>query len=207
MTGCNSLIMHHVLEILESGKSQSTRREPLQHGLKGNKKTLEVMARMVRRDVHDIGIEAFVKGTVLRDVPAHNDRAEIDACFTFARDAIRWTRDRFGVERVADTRTTLALRPLPWGDCVDKSIVLATFLGHLGHTPYFVCVTQAAPTPGTDLEFNHVYVGVRHKGSHLALDPTPQDRPSGWEIPGVYLRVKVKFLELSNGVQLERMPS
>ena len=153
--------------------------EPLPHGVHGNTRTLYEMAKIVREDAREPDLRRFVLDKILSGVRGHDYRGEIDACFRFARDRITYRRDPRGVERVADMWSTLyALADEPEGDCGIKSTFLATTLALLGHKPLFIVLRTS---PRVEY-FQHVYVGVGMGGAGvvLELDPTPEDKPSGW---------------------------
>ncbi len=142
------------------------------------------MARFVREDATQADLRQFVLREVVGKVRGHDVMGEINACFLFARDGITYRADPYGVERVADLWSTLyALNPnTPEGDCGIKSVFLATCLALVGRPVAFTVIKQ---TPADD-GFTHVYVNAQdERGSWLALDPTPQDRPAGWKPPRI----------------------
>jgi hypothetical protein len=193
--------MSQILEVIYGQRTSRSYKQPLPDGIKGNYISIGHALQMVRADAHDKGIEDFVKGHVLRNVAPHDDRAEINACFEFARDAIQWRPDAIDTERIADTRETLRVM---WGDCLDKSILLASFLAQLGHTPYLVAIAQTQPpivvrgghqfydlTSPQWIGLDHMYDGVRYKGQHLALDATPNEARPGQETRNRYVVLKI----------------
>lgn len=168
-----------LLEIIRDGRRTSAPLlfQPITDDTQGNLVTLAAMARIVREDVVQPDLRAFVNREVVGSVPGHAFRNEIDACFEFARDRIVYRRDPVGVERVADLWSTMyALNPeRPEGDCGIKSVFLATCLGLLGHTPFFVLMSETAAADS----YSHVYVGTILNGEYIPLDPTPEDFLSG----------------------------
>ena len=91
-----------------------------------------------------------------------------------------YRKDPFGVERVADIWSTLyALNPNePEGDCGIKSLFFASCCAILGHKPFFVVIKQRP----NQKAFNHVYNAVLLEGRMHYYDPTPQDKPAGFEV-------------------------
>lgn len=171
-----------LLEIIRDGRHHA----PIQlrnigEGVQGNIDALAAMARIVREDVTQPDLRAFVMREVVASIPGHKYGEEIDACFQFARDAIVYRRDPIGVERVVDMWSTMyALNPeQPEGDCGVKSVFLATCLGLLGQVPFFLVMTQ---DPSAQ-EYSHVYVGTIFNKKFLPLDPTPEDEDPGWQSP------------------------
>lgn len=168
------------LQVFRDGHKSRSYFEPLQPGDHGTVQTLEVMARIVREDATQPDLRKFVlKEVVGSAVRGHDFSGEINRCFEFARNQIVYRRDPVGVERVSDLWSTLyALSPgEPEGDCGIKSVFLASCLALVGNRPVFVVIRQ---TP-QDVTFKHVYVGLFHEGKYLPLDPTPQEKPSGYE--------------------------
>lgn len=172
-----------IIEIVRNNRChRSVKRLPLADGVQGTLQTLQIMAEMVREDSINENVNDVVKANILKEVASHDDGAEIQALFLFWRSSIAWRRDPRGVERIADFISTARAG---YGDCGDKSVGLATSLAAIGHTPYFVVLSQFPPDPVTgEYTFNHVYVGVRQRGAHYALDPTPNDDVAGWEAAG-----------------------
>lgn len=177
--------MHTRLHIVLKGQEQPTVIDrPLPHGSKGSFYTLGLLAEMVRHDAQSETVDRIVKGKIVRNARPHDKDEEIDHAFTFWQRGVQWRPDPIGIERIADFETTYELL---YGDCCDKSEGLATSLACLGHTPYFVVISLLPfDRLSGDWLFSHVYVGVRIKGTHYALDPTPEDRPEGWESPATY---------------------
>jgi len=69
-----------------------------------------------------------------------------------------------------------------FGDCDDKSILLASLLGSIGHSSRFVAIGYRPN------EYAHVFVetiAAGGEGNWIALDPT-EDVPMGWRPPGPY---------------------
>jgi len=100
-------------------------------------------------------------------------QAQIAALFAFCRDQISYIEHPFNMQVVQDCKRTLESRQ---GDCVSKSVCLATLLACMGITSRFVA--QAPDDDG----FTHVYVEAWGDNDWLALDPIAdgqQGRPLG----------------------------
>ena len=148
----------------------------LSDGVAGTRQTLAQMAALVRRDSRDLLVRDEA-ARIVSHCPGHDFDCEIDALFYHVRDRITYRRDPVNQERVQDARRTLFL--FESGDCDDKVVALATLLGTLGHRSRFKIV-GARPS-----NFTHVYLEVATRGgAWLALDPTPEQAPPGWEARG-----------------------
>lgn len=146
-------------------------RLPLAPGLKGTQQTLAWMAYLVRRDSQSLYIRRFAEN-VVKSCPGHGFDCEVKTLFEFVRDQITYRRDPVGVERVQDARRTLLFGA---GDCDDKSVLLATLLAALGHPS---CFTVLGSAPGN---YAHVFVTVQGPTGNVALDPTHERAPAGWQ--------------------------
>ncbi len=108
--------------------------------------------------------------------------AEIRALQEFVHDKIRYVRDIEGVETV---HTADAVLSIGSGDCDDKSVLLASLLGAIGHPSRFVAVGFE---PG---RFSHVYVETlvgRKPGKWIALETT-EPVGIGWTPPNIVSRI------------------
>jgi hypothetical protein len=134
------------------------------------------MAQLVRHDSNDLLLRE--KALQITDGCAgHDFNCEIDALFQYCRDQIIYRRDPIEQERVQDAKRTIFR--FNSGDCDDKVVCLATLLGTLGHKTRFKVLGQQRGS------YSHVYMEVQRKdGSYLALDPTPEQAPVGWEARG-----------------------
>jgi transglutaminase-like putative cysteine protease len=101
---------------------------------------------------------------------AFNRASEIHALFYFARDQIVYVEHPWNLQVVKDCRRAIESRS---GDCVTKSVALATLLACRGHISRFV-----AQAPDGEA-FNHVYCEVEvipGSDEWIALDPTADGR-------------------------------
>jgi len=135
-------------------------------GEQGTYQALRLMADAVRGDcgpdysgyLDDFNYRAanqIVSGLGIRG--AHD---VIAALFRFVRDQIAYVNHPMNLQVVQDCRRTLELRT---GDCVSKSVCLATLLAAQGIPSRFV-----AQHPNHDQSFSHVYVETSE--GQVALD-------------------------------------
>jgi len=96
---------------------------------------------------------------------------QIAALFDYVAHHLHYVDHPPNEQVVQDCRRTLEIGS---GDCVSKSVCLATLLACLGYHPRFVaqCVDGA--------DFSHVYVEVLIDGQWYALDPVASSQPIGW---------------------------
>lgn len=149
----------------------------LPDGAQGTFDTLNTMAACVRGEVgpDHAGYqsepirrqaEALVYG-------ASGATEEITALLAYVRDSIAYRQHPWNQQRVQDAARTIQFRS---GDCVSKSVLLATLLASLGHLPRFVAQSTG------DCEYSHVYVEAWNQDAlaFVALDAcNPTARP-GW---------------------------
>lgn len=147
-------------------------------GIDGTKATLRIMRNFVRAAVRspDQTIR-LAANRIIRDagVLPRNWIGEIRALHAFVRDHIRYVRDPVTVELVQMPEKTLELG---YGDCDDKSTLLAAMLDATGHPARFWAV-------GFDGQgFSHVLVEAL-VGEHWMPLETILDVDAGWRPPGV----------------------
>jgi len=108
---------------------------------------------------------------ICAQTPGYSNRAQIAALFNFAACKIKYEPHPINQQTLQDARRTIELGT---GDCVSKSVLLATLLACLGHKPYFIAQWLDGE------KASHVYVGMRLDGEELRLDPVASDKPMGW---------------------------
>jgi len=154
---------------------------PLADGSAGTFQTLDAMARAVRGEIppdysgveDEFNISAAHRICALS--PDHNQRAQIAALFDFCVHKINYLEHPINQQVCQDARRTIEIGS---GDCVSKSVLLATLLACLGYQSQFV----AQCLDGDD--YSHVYCEVLlSDGTWLALDPVASDKPMGWRQP------------------------
>lgn len=152
----------------------------LESGSEGTYQTLDAMAACVRGECpphfsgcHDEWIRQKAE-SIVRSVQGQDADGEIKALFDFVRDKITYRKHPINQQRIQDCRRTLELGS---GDCVSKSVCLATLLAALGYEPRFV-----AQCPDGD-DYTHVYVEVENASGWFPLDPVAETQPMGWTQP------------------------
>lgn len=148
---------------------------PLLDGVDGVNQTLAAMAALVRRDASNLTIRNKAL-EITQGCDGHDFQCEIQALFEYCRSQITYRRDPVETELVQDAARTLFTFGV--GDCDDKVVCLATLLATLGHKSRFKVLGQ------TRGHYSHVYLEVQTKSGYLALDPTPEQAPAGWEARG-----------------------
>jgi transglutaminase-like putative cysteine protease len=126
--------------------------------------------------IRDLAL-AIVRGA---GIAGKDYRGEVDALHDWMREAIRYTRDPVGQERVQTPEQTAFVARS--GDCDDAATLEAAFLGAIGHPTRFITIGL------TPRAFSHVYLEVFLKGTWLPLDPIALEHPAGWESPKAVIR-------------------
>lgn len=114
----------------------------------------------------------------LKGVPPRKWLREISALHSFVRDSIRYQKDPVALELVQTPEATLTLR---YGDCDDKSTLLAALLLATGHPCRFVAVGF------NGAGFSHVLVEAKSGDKWIPAE-TIIPKPLGWFPPGVTSR-------------------
>jgi len=180
MTGDNQrMVSSNLASFVESGLPYSITYSFLPDGAQGTFATLRAMVACVRGEVPpDFSgyqsesirqlAEALVYGAM--------DRAdEVRALLLYCRDSIAYRLHPFDQQRVQDAARTVQIGS---GDCVSKSVLLATLLASLGHRPRFVVQSEGG------CEYSHVYVeALDESGRWVALDPVYERAEPGWSQP------------------------
>lgn len=142
-------------------------------GWGGTLDTISTMRRLAREGSRS----AQVRGTAARVVhlqPAKDELHEVNAVFEYVRDHIRYTRDPVYFESIATPDQVLSLG---YGDCDDKSTLLAAMLESVGYaTRFIVAGYRQAGVP------EHVYLQALVYGEWVNADPT-EHKPFGYAPP------------------------
>lgn len=152
--------------------------EPLSPGTDGTFQTLAAMAKCVRGEISPdfCGYEkpAIVNlaSTLIQD--CKDSQQEIKALFNYAANQIRYEAHPIDQQIVQDACQTIRLKT---GDCVSKSVLLATLLASLDYDVRFV-----AQYYDDKQLYSHVYVEAFDKQlmNWIPLDPVADDKPMGW---------------------------
>lgn len=143
---------------------------PLPSGTAGTFATLEAMASCVCGEVPPdfCGYECL---TVKR---LADQLVTIEGCFDYVAHRIKYVAHPIDQQVVQDACRTIQFKT---GDCVSKSVLLATLLASMDYDVRFVAQYW------DDVQaYSHVYVEALDKQSHqwLPLDPVANDKPMGW---------------------------
>ena len=162
---------------------QTTVLSEISAGAGGTRQTLALMKRLVQQYRKDITIRNLA-ASLVGNLRQKDFNGEIKTLHAFVRDSIRYLKDIHGVETIQTPLVTLQNR---FGDCDDKSTLLATLLESIGHPTRFVAV--GFRNPG---EYSHVYVETR-SGNRVSWIPleTTENVPAGWAPKKVVASLKV----------------
>lgn len=156
-------------------------------GAAGTRATLKIMSKLTRQARMNPIIRATASQLVQHVLPG-DYRSEVDECFKFVRDNIRYLQDANGMEQLSEPTVTLRARS---GDCDDKSTLLASLLESIGHPCRFIAVGYNNPG-----EFEHVYLETRIGTAWVPCETT-LNVPLGWAPipPNVDMPVMAKMIE------------
>jgi transglutaminase-like putative cysteine protease len=141
-------------------------------GKRGILETVALMRRLVDQYKLDPEIRSLAL-SLIGGVREKDALGEIEACFYFVRDCIRYVMDIYDVETLHTPDRLLAIGQ---GDCDDKATLLASLLESIGYETAFKVVGYNGP------DFQHVYLIASGHGVMIPLDPT-EPEPAGWEAP------------------------
>jgi transglutaminase-like putative cysteine protease len=149
----------------------------LPDGELGTAETLAMMRDTVRAAVRapaQTVREAALR--ILANVPQRKWLPEITALHAFVRDQIRYVTHPQGVQIVQIPEKTLEYAA---GNCVDKSVLLASLLEATGHPSQFVALVIKGQQNG---QFSHVILETKNGTRWLPLE-TILNVPAGWYPP------------------------
>lgn len=151
----------------------------LRAGVEGNYQTLRRMRAFVLLDYAALPIVETAQD-IVKNLRGHDFRGEIETLFRYCRDQIRYVRDPEDEQVIQNAAYTTKRRA---GDCVDKSVLLATLCAAIGHTPRFVTLSYDTPQAHEKWFYRHVFCEVMDSqtGKWIALDPTPENYIPGQE--------------------------
>lgn len=142
---------------------------PLAHGADGTFQTLAVMAQAVRGEIapDNCGYQSPYIQSFAESL------GSVEACFSYVAKQIKYVAHPVNAQVVQDACRTLQFRT---GDCVSKSVLLASLLASLGYQVRFIAQYY------DDVQmFSHVYVETCDKlGVWFGLDPVASDKPMKW---------------------------
>lgn len=147
-------------------------------GPAGIKDTLKVMVQLAKDGKKNGAI--IEKGNeLLMYIPPKAWFQEVQALWQFVKDQIRYARDVHDVETLYTPDQTLAQR---YGDCDDKSVLLASLLLATGHPTRFVAVGFQPD------DYSHVYPETLIGDLWVPLETT-EPVSIGWSPPNVVARM------------------
>jgi hypothetical protein len=125
--------------------------------------TLRVMRQLINEyKKHVAIIDTAIQIVFL--VPEKDEMSEISTLFNFVRDNIRYTRDVYGVETLANPLITLQRKV---GDCDDKTTLFATLAEAIGYPTQLVMAGYFGSP-----DYEHVYCRVLTSQGWLDADTT-----------------------------------
>jgi len=142
---------------------------PLAQGAIGTFQTLDAMSQCVRGEI--------APDFCGHECPAVKRLADqlvtIEACFDYVAHKISYVAHPPSEQVVQDACRTIQFKT---GDCVSKSVLLASLLGALGYHCKFI-----AQYWDDEQMYSHVYVLVTDEcGQEIRLDPVADKEPMGW---------------------------
>lgn len=152
----------------------------ISEGVRGTLDTLKLMRSLTKEGKRSLTIRqlaaSLVNGSRQKDYSA-----ELHKIHAYVRDHIRYVRDIRGVETIQTPEKTLEFG---YGDCDDKSTLVASMLESIGHPTRFV----ALGFRGGD--FQHVYVETRVGDRWIGVETT-EPVECGWTPPDVTSRMVI----------------
>ncbi len=139
-------------------------------GVEGIRETLRIMSRLVKEGKKNISVR-LLAGQLTRNLPQKHWSGEVNTIFDFVQNNIRYVRDINGVETLHTPETILSLG---YGDCDDKSVLLASLLESIGHPTRFKAIALSQDN------YCHVYVETKIGDKWIPLDTT-EPHSMGWE--------------------------
>lgn len=163
--------------------SQNSQLAEIPSGAAGARQTLRLMSALVRRYKTDLTIRNLA-GSLTNSLLQKDFNGEIRLLHAYVRDSIRYLKDIHGVETI---QTPLVTLQNGFGDCDDKSTLLATLLESIGHPTRFWAIGTRSPD-----QFQHVLVETRagDKKSWIPLETTEPVAP-GWKPKRIVASIRV----------------
>jgi transglutaminase-like putative cysteine protease len=100
---------------------------------------------------------------LVQHLPPKDWSGEARAIHNYVRDQIRYVKDIAGCETIQTPIQTLKIRQ---GDCDDKSTLVASLLGAIGHPVRFVAVGMEKDN------YSHVFPQTKIGGRWITLETT-----------------------------------
>lgn len=157
------------------------------NGAAGNYDTVQIMKRVAReRSRHPLVRELALHILRMAGVESQNYLDEARAIGQYVQKKVRYVRDIRDVETLHDPLTLIdqLRRNEAQGDCDDMSLLIASLLLSIGHSPKFRIIKYSPHSHG----FSHIYVvdyernhGERNK-RRIVLDAIMKRKPIGFEV-------------------------
>lgn len=159
----------------------------LSDGKKGNLETINLMIKAARACAADPYIRMYAIGILNQyKTDSQNYIDEALAIGDYVKKHVRYVRDPDGIELLTDPKTMIDMlnRGIARGDCDDMSLLIATLLLSIGHSPFY----RAVRYDDSYGHFNHIYVVCYEKNlgkprTRIALDAIIKQKPIGFEVP------------------------
>ena len=152
----------------------------IEDGPRGTLKTLKLMRTVTRSGKRSLAIRQL-SGSLVNGAQQKDYAEEARIIQAFVRDRIRYVRDIRGVETIQTPEKTLEFG---YGDCDDKSTLVASMLESIGHPTRFVAMGLR------DGPFSHVYVETKMGTKWVGVETT-EPVEFGWTPPDVTSRMVI----------------
>lgn len=119
------------------------------------------MASYIREGLHNVDVRQMAE-QIVRYLPQKDYAGEVELVHAFVRDRVRYTMDPDGVELLQKPERILRVRQ---GDCDDKSILVCSLLGSIGHKTRLIAIGPSMKA------FTHVFAQVRDRTVANPKDP------------------------------------
>jgi hypothetical protein len=163
---------------------------PLADGDLGTAQTIALIRQLVDRGMKDPVVNRTAL-SILQNVPAHNEEAEVRAIYDWVRAHIRFTKDLYGKETL---RPAAVILEVGAGDCDDiNGVLLPALLGTVGYRTHLVTVACHAEAPD---QFSHVYAEADVRGQWIPLDAARPHAVFG-KAPMSFIRKRIWDLQSS----------
>lgn len=141
-------------------------------GNEGVKQTLLLMSKLVKSGKKNLEIRTLA-GNLTKALQQKHWLNEIISIQKYVRDNIRYVRDIRGVETIQTPDVTLKIG---YGDCDDKSTLVASLLESIGHPTRFVAVGFNSGN------LSHVFVETKIGNKWMGVETT-EPVECGWVPP------------------------
>lgn len=152
-------------------------------GRAGTLVTLRVMGQFINHGKKSMEIRDLAVKIVGGNGNKKDWLEQVKALQAFVKEKIRYVKDINGVETVQTPSATLRLG---YGDCDDKSVLIAALLESIGHPTRLVAIGK------TEDNFIHVYPETRIGTKWLSVETT-ESVPVGWKPEGYPAKIVFNY--------------